>query len=114
AGPPETGGYRMFQQGGQSVGGLMAHMQDGQPTAWSTYVSVADADETAEKVKAAGGSVLVEPTDVMDIGRMAFFADPSGAVFAVWQPKSFAGADLVHEPNPLCSNAVLTRNAHPG
>jgi predicted enzyme related to lactoylglutathione lyase len=90
----ETGGYRMFQQDGQNVGGLMAHMQEGQPTAWATYVSVADADETADKVKAAGGSVMVEPMDVMDIGRMAFFADPTGAVFGVWQPKTFTGAAI--------------------
>jgi predicted enzyme related to lactoylglutathione lyase len=110
-GPAESGGYRMFQQTGQSVGGLMRHMQDGQPTAWSTYVSVADADETAAKVKAAGGSVVVEPMDVMDIGRMAVFADPTGAVFGIWQPKSFAGADLVNEPNSLCWNEVLTRDA---
>jgi predicted enzyme related to lactoylglutathione lyase len=107
----ETGGYRMFQQDSLSVGGLMGHMQDGQPTAWVTYVSVADADETAAKVKARGGSVFVEPIDVMDIGRMAVFADPTGAVFGVWQPKSFVGADLVNEPNSLCWNEVLTRDA---
>jgi predicted enzyme related to lactoylglutathione lyase len=107
----ETGGYRMFQQDSLRVGGLMGHMQDGQPTAWVTYVSVADADETAAKVKAGGGSVFVEPMDVMDIGRMAVFADPTGAVFGVWQPKSFVGADLVNEPNSLCWNEVLTRDA---
>lgn len=107
----ETGGYRMFQQDDRRVGGLMGHMQEGQPTAWATYVSVADADETAGKVKAAGGSVVVEPMDVMDIGRMAFFADPTGAVFGVWQPRTFAGADLVNEPNSLCWNEVLTREA---
>src|SRR5580692_8299748 len=71
SGPAETGGYRMFQQSGKNVGGLMSHMQEGQPTAWATYISVADADETAAKVKAAGGSVMIEPMDVMDIGRMA-------------------------------------------
>ncbi len=107
----ETGGYRMFQQDGQSVGGLMGHMQQGQPTVWATYVSVADADQTADKVKAAGGSVMVAPMDVMDIGRMAYFTDPTGAVFGIWQPKSFAGADLVNEPNSLCWNEVLTRDA---
>src|SRR4051812_39774196 len=48
----QTGGYRMFQQDGQSVGGLMGHMQEGQPTVWATYISVANADETTEKVKA--------------------------------------------------------------
>jgi len=107
----ETGGYRMFQQEGKSVGGLMGHMQEGQPTAWSTYISVADADETTGRVKAAGGTVIVEPMDVMDLGRMAFFADPTGAVFGVWQPKAFGGAELVNEPGSLCWNEVLTRDA---
>ena len=107
----ETGGYRMFQQDGQNVAGLMGHMQEGQPTVWMTYVSVADADETAEKVKSAGGSVMVEPMDVTDVGRMAIFADPTGAMFGIWQPRSFAGADLVNEPNSLCWNEVATRDA---
>ena len=107
----ETGGYQMFQQGDKRIAGLMRHMQEGHPTAWATYVSVADADETADKVKAAGGSVILEPMDVMDIGRMAFFADPTGAVFGVWQPRSFAGADLVNEPNSLCWNEVMTRDS---
>jgi uncharacterized protein len=110
----ETGGYRMFQQDNQNIAGLMGHMQEGQPTAWATYISVADADETAENVKAAGGSVMVEPMDVMDIGRMAFFVDPTGAVFGVWQPKTFTGADLVNKPNSLCWNEVLTRDADTG
>jgi predicted enzyme related to lactoylglutathione lyase len=109
-GTPETGGYRMFQHDGKNVAGLMGHMQEGQPTAWATYVSVADADATAETVKQAGGSVMVEPMDVMDIGRMAVFVDPTGAVFGVWQPKSFAGADIVNEPGSLCWNEVHTRD----
>lgn len=107
----ETGGYRIFEQDGQSVAGLMRHLREGQPTAWATYISVADAEETANKVKAAGGRVVVEPMDVMDIGHMAVFADPTGAVFCVWQPKTFRGADLVNEPRSLCWNEVLTRDA---
>jgi predicted enzyme related to lactoylglutathione lyase len=110
----QTGGYRIFEQGGQSVAGLMQHMEAGQPTAWATYVSVADAEETAAKVRAAGGSVLVEPMDVMDIGRMAFFTDPAGAAFGVWQARSFTGADVVNVPNSLCWNEVLTRDAAAG
>jgi predicted enzyme related to lactoylglutathione lyase len=106
----ETGGYRMFQQYGKNIAGLMPIMQEGQPVAWSTYVSVVDADETAAKVTEAGGTVMVEPMDVMDLGRMAFFADPTGAAFGVWQPMGFDGADLVNEPNSLCWNEVLTRD----
>ncbi len=106
-----TGGYRMFQRDAQNVAGLMAKMDDAQPTAWATYVSVAGADETAARVKDAGGSVIVEPMDVTDLGRMAFFADPTGAAFGVWEPRSFAGADVVNEPGSLCWNEVLTRDA---
>ena len=84
-------------------------MQEGQPTAWSTYVSVADADETAAKVKAAGGTVVVEPMDVMDIGRMAFFADPTGAVFGIWQPKTLHR----RRPRQRAGLLVLERGAHP-
>jgi predicted enzyme related to lactoylglutathione lyase len=109
-GSAETGGYRMFQCGDKNVAGLMGHMQEGQPTAWATYVSVADAEETSQKVLDAGGSVVVAPMDVMDLGRMAVFVDPTGAVFGVWQPKAFAGADLVNEPVSLTWNEVHTRD----
>lgn len=105
-GAPETGGYRMFQSAGKSVAGLMGHMQEGQPTAWASYVSVADADETAKKVQDAGGSVMVAPMDVTDLGRMGVFVDPTGAAFGVWQPKAFAGADLVNEPVSLTWNEI--------
>lgn len=107
----ETGGYVMFEQDGHSTAGLMGQMQPGQPTAWATYISVADADETAAKVTDAGGSVLVEPMDVMDLGRMAVFADPTGATFGVWEPKAFTGADLVNEPNSMCWHEVRTRDS---
>ena len=110
-GAPETGGYRMFQSGGKSVAGLMGQMQEGQPTAWASYVSVADAEETAQKVQDAGGSVIVAPMDVMDLGRMGVFADPTGAVFGVWQPKAFAGAELVNEPVSLTWNEIHTPDA---
>lgn len=106
----ETGGYRMFQQGGQDIAGLMVHTEPGQPTAWSTYISVTDADQAAARVSEAGGGVVVAPMDVMDIGRMAFFTDPGGAVFGVWQPKTFEGADIVNVPNSLCWNELLTRD----
>ncbi len=107
---PETGGYRRFQQDGADVAGAMAHMQAGQPTAWATYVTVADADETAAKVAEAGGAAIAGPMDVTDLGRMAVFSDPTGAVFGIWQPKAFAGAGLVNEPNSLCWNEVRTRD----
>jgi len=106
----QTGGYRRATKNGADVAGMMPLMQEGQPPAWSSYVSVADADATATAVKEAGGSVLAEPMDVMDLGRMAVFADPAGAVFGIWQPGTFPGAGLVNEPGALAWNELNTRD----
>ena len=102
-----TGGYRMFSQGGRTVAGL-GGLQAGAPPHWKTYVSVADADATTEAVKAAGGAVYLEPMDVLDAGRMAVFADPQGAVFAVWQPGLHTGSGIVNEPVSLAWNELGT------
>ena len=106
----QTGGYRRATKDGADVAGMMPLMQEGQPPAWSSYVSVEDADATAAAVKEAGGSVFAEPMDVMDLGKMAIFADPTGAVFGVWQPGTFPGAGLVNEPGALAWNELGTRD----
>lgn len=106
----QTGGYRQASKNASPAAGMMPLMQEGQPPAWSTYVSVADADATAAAVKEAGGSVLAEPMDVMDLGRMAIFVDPTGAVFGVWQPGTFAGAGIVNEPGGIAWNELNTRD----
>jgi uncharacterized protein len=106
----QTGGYRRATKNGVDVAGVMPLMQEGQPPAWSSYVSVADADATAAAVGEAGGSVIAEPMDVMGLGRMAIFADPSGAVFGIWQPGTFLGAGLVNEPGALAWNELNTRD----
>jgi predicted enzyme related to lactoylglutathione lyase len=106
----QTGGYRQASKNASPAAGMMPLMQEGQPPAWSTYVSVADADATAAAVREAGGSVMAEPMDVMDLGRMAIFVDPTGAVFGVWQPGTFAGAGIVNEPGGIAWNELNTRD----
>jgi predicted enzyme related to lactoylglutathione lyase len=107
---PETGNYHMFDKGGVPVAGGAPIMMEGQPPAWTTYISVSDADEAIAKVKAAGGIVFVEPMDVLDVGRMAVFADPTGAAAAVWQPRNHIGAGLVNEAGALTWNELNTRD----
>lgn len=106
----DLGGYRRATRDGADVAGAMPLMQEGQPPAWTNYVSVADADETATAVREAGGSVIAEPMDVMDLGKMAVFADPTGAVFGVWEPGTFPGAARVNETGALAWNEVNTRD----
>src|SRR5829696_6718650 len=90
-------GYRQALKDEQPVAGVMPLMQEGQPPAWTTYFAVDDADAVAALVGQAGGTVLAEPMDVGDLGRMAVFADPSGAAFGIWQAMAFKGAALVGE-----------------
>jgi predicted enzyme related to lactoylglutathione lyase len=102
AGPvEETGGYGMFKLRGRSVAGVGPLMQEGQPQVWSTYVSTDDADAVAARAAQAGGSVIVEPMDVMDAGRMAFVMHPAAGAIGVWQPGRTIGAELVNEPGSV-------------
>ena len=106
----ETGNYTMLSKAGKTTAGNMGMMAEGQPSVWTTYVSVEDADKTVEAAKKAGATVFVEPMDVLDIGRMAIFADPTGAAIGIWQPKSFFGAELANEAGSFCWNELNTRD----
>jgi hypothetical protein len=53
---------------------------------WSVTFSVANTDETVAKAQELGGTMLLEPTDLPDIGRVAVLQDPAGAMFQVIQP----------------------------
>ena len=109
-GPPEAGGYRMCLLDGKPVAGLGPQMNHDMPPFWTTYISVADADETAAAIKEDGGTVMVEPFEVLDVGRMAVAADPAGAIFSIWQARTHAGAGLAHDPNTWCWNELTTRD----
>jgi predicted enzyme related to lactoylglutathione lyase len=106
----QTGGYRVATLREKAIGGVMKLMEEGQPPAWSTYVCVEDADETATKAREAGGTVVYEPMSVLDYGRMAFLADPTGAVIGIWQPGRNVGAGIVGEPGAMAWNELNTRD----
>jgi predicted enzyme related to lactoylglutathione lyase len=110
AGPGAT--YTMAQKEGHPVAGMADLMKEqadmGIPPHWQSYVTVADVDATAAAVPKADGTVLAGPFDVMDAGRMAVLADPTGAVIAAWQPKNHIGAELVNEHGTLTWNELMS------
>ena len=111
--PPDSPGkYFIARIRGGDVAAV-GSIPEGAPTMalWNTYVWVESADDAAAKVRDAGGSVVTEPFDVMDSGRMAVFADPEGAVFCVWQAKEHKGAQIVNEHGSLNFNVLNTRDA---
>lgn len=80
----------------------------GAPPMWNTYIAVDDVDAATKRAEAAGGSVLMQPFDVMDAGRMSFVADPTGAAVGLWQAKGHIGATLVNEPGAVVWNELIT------
>jgi hypothetical protein len=59
---------------------------DGEPAMWVPYVKVEDTAAIAAQVAPLGGTLLLAPLDVKDVGRIAMFADPLGAVLGIIQP----------------------------
>jgi uncharacterized protein len=106
----EMGGYRRAKLNGRDVAGAMPLMQEGQPPAWSTYVSVDNADAISRAIQENGGTMIAEPMDVSEYGRLAVFTDPEGAFFGIWEPADFAGAELVNEPGAFSWNELETRD----
>jgi uncharacterized protein len=83
--PPDgPGRYFVCTLRGRDVAAIGSEQGGGVPSvaAWGTYVWVENADDAA-KATGAGGSVVMEPFDLLDAGRLAVLADPQGAAFSV-------------------------------
>lgn len=94
---PEMNGYQMVIAAGNAQAGFMdtAGMtcpEGGEiDPSWDIYLAVDDLDARLEKVKAHGGRVVLEPTEVAARGRFAGILDPTGAYVGMWEEKGFDG-----------------------
>jgi uncharacterized protein len=105
---PDGGVYTMLLKRGKPAAALSQLQAEGQPVVWNSYVTVAGADDAAEAAREGGATLISEPFDVMDVGRMAVLMDPVGAVLCVWEPGSSIGAEVVNEPGALAINQLNT------
>jgi uncharacterized protein len=109
-----AGVYSVFQMRGRDVAAATSlraeEKQHGVPPHWNTYISVASADAAVARAKELGAKVLAPPFDVMEDGRMAVLADPTGAVFQVWQPKKTPGTRIQGENGSLCWSELYTHD----
>lgn len=110
----ESNYYYMAYLDGKVVAGLgelsPEQQEQGIPPAWTSYVSVDDADASTETARSVGGTVFMEPMDVFEEGRMSLLADPTGAMFGVWQAGNHIGARLANVPGTLSWNELATRD----
>ena len=103
----EAGHYNMLFKDGKMVAAMSGATDPGPPR-WTTYINVDDVDAVTAKVKGAGGQIVMEPMDVMTAGRMAVYADTTGAIIAAWQAGDHKGAELVNEAGTITWNELAT------
>ena len=113
--PAGEGTYTLLMLNGREVGGLSKMQKEqlahGVPPHWLPYVLVASADATTTRATELGGRTLAGPFDVMEHGRMSVIQDPTGAAFALWQPKAHPGVGVRDEPGSLSWCELLTTDA---
>src|ERR1700757_1256754 len=108
---PQGGVYSMATVNGETVAAI-APMPPGapagRPPTWNTYIAVDNVDAAVDNVGPAGGQVLMSAFDIGDAGRMAFVADPTGAIVGLWQANQHIGATLVNESGAVIWNELIT------
>lgn len=104
--------YTMFHKDGETVAALSPMQPElqahGHPSYWSNYVTVDDVDALVGRVTELGGTVMAEPFDVFDQGRMMVIQDPTHAVVSLWQANKHIGAYLVNTPGAMTWNELST------
>lgn len=109
--------YRMIRRrDGGNAGGVLrlnAEMEakGGRPT-WLGYVGVDDVDRTAEKLKAAGGTIWVNPWTIKGVGRVAMVTDPDSNPFYIMRGDSDGSSDAfsVDQQQRVGWNELSTSN----
>ena len=98
--------YSMFKLDEKTAAAAYTLRKDqrehGVPVHWVLYISTESADNSARRAKELGATILAEPFDVMDAGRMAVVQDPTGAVFCLWQAKASGGITTHSEDGAFC------------
>lgn len=96
---------------GKAVAGLLAKPDGRMPTEWIMHLAADDAKAAVERVRAAGGQVMMEPFALGEAGVTAVVADPGGAVFQLWQPGTHRGFEALRKPGAYAWTEVYTRDA---
>jgi len=88
-----TGGspeYVELKQGDRTFGGIMKIKAEWGtvPPHWLSYIHAPNVEETTNKAKTLGANVVVPPMEIPNTGKFSVIADPQGAIFALYQPKT--------------------------
>jgi predicted enzyme related to lactoylglutathione lyase len=78
--------YTMISVGKGVGGGMMKQMMPNTESAWMPYVLVDDIEAATARAEKLGAKIYKGVTEVMGMGRLSIFEDPTGAVLGLWEP----------------------------
>lgn len=78
-------GYTLIKTGTEPEGGLMKRPDDVPKPCMQVYFLVDDIPATVAKIKAGGGTIYHDETEIPNVGWFAVAADPEGIVFGVFK-----------------------------
>jgi len=79
-----AGIYSIFKPDSGPAGGM--YSMPGMPPGWLAYVGVDDIDESTEKAKALGATIVRDVLEIPHVGWMSIVIDPTGATIAMFEP----------------------------
>ncbi|MBV9864393.1 MAG: VOC family protein [Abitibacteriaceae bacterium] len=77
--------YNTFSNGDRPTGGMfqIPEGMEKMPPHWAVHFAASDIDASTAHACQLGGEVLMPPTDIPDVGRVAVLSDPQGAAFGI-------------------------------
>jgi predicted enzyme related to lactoylglutathione lyase len=79
--------YQLVETGGSGGinGGILKPQSGPWPGKLAVYIDVDDIDNFSEKIRRAGGKIVLEKMDVPGVGQLSLFEDPDGRVLGMWK-----------------------------
>ncbi|AKF10724.1 Glyoxalase/bleomycin resistance protein/dioxygenase [Sandaracinus amylolyticus] len=101
--------YPIAHVGEKSIGGIMKKPEGAPfPPFWLSYVSVEDVDATVARMSELGGSTMMPPTDVPEVGRLAIVSDFAGATIGLLKSNGDDPAGGRPQPGEFCWETITS------
>lgn len=81
--------YTMIKKGNKEFGGIWEipkNQQDQIISHWTAYILVDNVEQSLEKARKNGATIIKPVQQVGDMGHFGIIKDPTGAHIALWQP----------------------------
>jgi predicted enzyme related to lactoylglutathione lyase len=82
----------------------------GIPPAWNLFFATDDIAKTCAHATSLGATLHTPPFGNPAVGKLAVLADPTGALFCLWQGNAHLGMTTMHTPDTFTWCECLTRD----